>query len=298
MPKSRNRRKGKKNRKSAARKRNSSSQVAPPPFAGMESLLHSMGPDDDSASSPEAQAQDLVYSAWEIPDPRERVRKAKRALEIWPDCADAWVQLAKNMAESLEEAHELYTAGVKAGERALGEQAFTDDVGHFWGILETRPYMRARIGLARTLKAMGQIDEAVGHLRDMLCLNPDDNQGNRYDLLHLLVEHERDDEAAELLSEYASDALAEWAYTGALLAYQQHGASVRADELMQAALKRNAFVPAYLLGGRRIPKQLPATIGLGDNNEAIAYAADYKAIWRKTSGALDWLKSHLPRSGR
>jgi len=293
MPKSGNRRKGKKKRKPAARKRNSASQVAPPPFAGMESLLHSMRPEDKSDSSPEARAQDLVYSAWEMADPRERVRKAKRALEIWPDCADAWVLLAKNKAESLEEAHELYTAGVEAGERALGKQAFTDDVGHFWGILETRPYMRARIGLARTLEAMGQIDEAVGHLRDMLRLNPDDNQGSRYDLLHLLVEQERGDEAAELLTEYASDALAEWAYTGALVAYRQHGASERADELMRAARKRNAFVPAYLLGRRRMPKQLPATIGLGDNNEAIAYAADYKAIWRKTPGVLDWLKSHL-----
>jgi tetratricopeptide (TPR) repeat protein len=263
-----------------------------------EGLFHLMGLGSTGRSDGERRAQELIYDAWEMVHARDRIGLAKQALEIWPDCADAWVLLAKNMAESLEEAHELYTAGVEAGERAIGEAAVTEDTGHFWGILETRPYMRARLGLARILKEMGQIDEAVGHLRDMLRLNPADNQGNRYDLLHLLVEYERDDEAAELLSEYADDALAEWAYTGAFLAYRQHGASDRADELMRAALKRNAFVPAYLLGRRRIPKQLPATIGLGDNNEAIAYAADYKTFWRKTPAALDWLKSHLGKKSQ
>jgi hypothetical protein len=30
---------------------------------------------------------------------------------------------------------------VAAGERSLGPKAFEEDAGHFWGILETRPYM-------------------------------------------------------------------------------------------------------------------------------------------------------------
>lgn len=294
MPKSRNRRKGRKKRKPTVRKRKAQLQVPEqPPFAGMESLLHGMGADTDSDYSPEGRAQELVYSAWEMADPRDRIRTAKRALEIWPDCADAWVLLAENMAESLDEMYEFYAAGVEAGERALGEAAFTEDVGHFWGILETRPYMRARLGLARVLKEMGQIDEAVEHSRELLRLNPSDNQGNRYVLLHLLMEHGRDEEAASLLDEYVEDGMAEWTYARALLAYRQHGASDEAGELLEAALKRNAFVPAYLLGRRRIPKQLPAMIGLGDNNEAIACAADYKAIWKQTPGAHDWLKSNL-----
>ena len=29
-----------------------------------------------------------------------------------------------------------------AGERALGPETYQRDVGHFWGLLETRPYMR------------------------------------------------------------------------------------------------------------------------------------------------------------
>lgn len=294
MPKSRSTRKSGKKRKPAARKLKADSPVfEPPPFGGMESLFHSMGMGSSSAASPEGRAQNLVYSAWEMVDPGERVRTAKRALEIWPDCADAWVLLAENLAESLDEIYEFYAAGVEAGERALGEAVFAEDVGHFWGILETRPYMRARLGLARALKEMGRTDEAVGHLRELLRLNPGDNQGNRYLLLHWFLENDRDEEAADLLNEYADDGMAEWSYGRALLAWRRQGAGPASDELLDAALKRNGFVPAYLLGRLRVPKALPTTLRFGGKREAMLYAQDYKAIWKQTPGALDWLKSRL-----
>jgi len=294
MPKSRNRRKAGKKRKPSTRKRKADPPVVePPPFGSMESLLHLMGPDGASASSPESGAQNLVYSAWELADPRDRVRKAKRALEIWPDCADAWVLLAENMAESLDEMYEFYASGVEAGERALGESAFAEDVGHFWGILETRPYMRARLGLARVLKEMGQIDQAIGHLRELLRLNPGDNQGNRYLLLHWFLESDRDEEAADLLEDYADDGMAEWSYGRALLAWRRQGDGPAADKLLDAALERNGFVPAYLLGRLRVPKALPTTLRFGGKREAMLYAKDYKIFWKQTPGALDWLKSRL-----
>jgi len=41
---------------------------------------------------------------------------------------------------SLAEARDLYAASVKAGERALGEELFTEAVGHFWELMERRPF--------------------------------------------------------------------------------------------------------------------------------------------------------------
>ncbi|MDP2168388.1 MAG: hypothetical protein Q8J64_08670 [Thermodesulfovibrionales bacterium] len=52
--------------------------------------------------------------------------------------------LAQETSKSLDEEIDLYRQGVEAGEMALGKKAFKEGVGHFWGILETRPYMRAR----------------------------------------------------------------------------------------------------------------------------------------------------------
>lgn len=100
--------------------------------------------------TPLEEAQDLVYEAWNAKDKR-RVRLARQALRISPDCADAYVLLAEETARSLEEVRDLYEQGVKAGERALGPDAFKEFRGDFWGILETRPYMRARAGLAQQM---------------------------------------------------------------------------------------------------------------------------------------------------
>ena len=133
-------------------------------------------------------AQDLMYQAWETRTRQARINLAKRALKISPLCADAYVLLAQESARSVEEAKELYARGVEAGELALGPKTFKEDVGSFWGILETRPYMRARAGLAQALWTLGSRDEAIAHYRDMLRLNPGDNQGIRYILAAALLE--------------------------------------------------------------------------------------------------------------
>lgn len=238
-------------------------------------------------------AQDLVYDAWESADPRKRVMLAYEALLRSPDCADAYVIFAEEIPGALEEKRDMYAAGVEAGERAIGARPFKEDVGHFWGLLETRPYMRARAGLAACLWELGERKEAVSHYRDLLRLNPNDNQGVRYTLLGCLLTLRQDDEARELLDnpEYADDGTAMWPYARALLTYRREGPSGRAGALLQQALEVNRHVPAYLVGRKRIPKELPDLIGFGDELEAIAYAADYLEAWRSTRGAADWLRS-------
>lgn len=237
------------------------------------------------------EAQAVIYHAWETPDPRERVRLAMEALSHSPDCADAYVIFAEEIPDTLEEKREMYLAGVEAGQRALGDEAFTEDVGHFWGLLETRPYMRARAGLAACLWELGEREEAVDHYRDMLRLNPGDNQGIRYILLGYLLQMGGDDEAAALLDdpEYVDDGTATWPYSRALLAFRRRGPSAQAAAHLSDARGTNPHVPAYLLGRKPLPETLPDTIGFGDESEAIAYAADNLEAWRSTPGALRWL---------
>jgi tetratricopeptide (TPR) repeat protein len=235
-------------------------------------------------------AQALMYQAWEEQNPGRRIILAHEALDISPDCADAYVLLAEEEADTLGRALDYYRQGVEAGERALGKAYFKKNVGHFWGLLETRPYMRARQGLADTLWELGRQEEALPHYRDMLRLNPGDNQGIRYVLMNLLLSLERDAEARELLQQYEEDGMAEWLYTRALLAFRADGASDAARVALQTALERNPHVPAYLTGHKRIPTRLPDYVGWGDENEAVVYAAHHLSHWRRTPGAVDWLR--------
>jgi tetratricopeptide (TPR) repeat protein len=253
----------------------------------MRGLLGGLvGPHEET---PLSKAQDLMYEAFESHDPMERVELAKKALELCPDCADAYVLLAEH-TKNRKEALDLFEKGVAAGERALGPEAFRDDVGHFWGLIETRPYMRAREGLASTLWTMGRRDEAIGHLQDMLRLNPNDNQGVRDTLAGWLLAEERDEELARLFEQYDEETT-HWAYSKALVAFRQHGDTPESRRLLQRARKANQHVPAYLLGQKPLPLERPGWYSPGDRNEAILYAGGALSGWKETPGATAWLKA-------
>lgn len=243
---------------------------------------------DDSAAG---RAQAVLEQAYEEPDPDHRVALARQALTLDADCADAYVLLAEH-APTRRQALELYQEGVRAAERTLGPEPFARDVGHFWGLLETRPYMRARAGLADRLWTAGQRDEAVAHVRDLLRLNPGDNQGLRYTLAAWLLFLDRDDELSTLLEQYAEDGSAAWAYTRALLAFRREGSTIASRRLLKAARKVNKHVPAYLLGEKFPPEEPPASYSPGAESEAVMYVDAFLSGWKSTAGAIAWVREN------
>ncbi|PIZ15363.1 hypothetical protein COY51_05460 [Candidatus Desantisbacteria bacterium CG_4_10_14_0_8_um_filter_39_17] len=235
-------------------------------------------------------AQDIVYEAWDIKNKNERIRLAKKALSISKNCADAYVLLAEEQARSLNEAKEYYSKGVEAGERALGKEMFEESKGDFWGAIETRPYMRARAGLAQCLWKLGEYEEAIAHYKEMLLLNPHDNQGIRYLLASSFAELERYEELEKLLnSEYKGDCSPYWCYTAALLTFMKKDIP-KANRELQIAIKYNPSVPEYLTGKKSIPKTFPELLTVGGENEAFVYASDFLKLWQRTPGAIEWLK--------
>lgn len=241
--------------------------------------------------TPLDEAQELVFQALETTGKR-REKLARKALSISADCADAYVLLAE-AAKEPEEARRLYEQGVQAGERALGEEMFAQQAGYFWGIIETRPYMRARLGLADALWELGERQAAIEHLQAMLRLNPGDNQGVRYSLATWLLIMKDDAALDRLLAQYPDEWSAFWAYTKALHAFRRKGAKKQANKALQQAIDVNPFVPAYLLGFMPLPKELPAYYGLGTEDEAVNYLADAGLAWVETPGAIEWLMDFL-----
>jgi len=238
----------------------------------------------------EKQAQEKMYAAWDELNPAKRINLAHQAIAISPNCADAYVLLAEEEADTLGRARDYFQKGVEAGERALGEAFFDENEGYFWGLLETRPYMRAREGLANTLWNMGKKEEALTHYREMLRLNPGDNQGIRYSLLNLLLELNRNDKVDILLGEHEDDWSSEWCYTQVLRAFQKEGDSPTAQKALEEALEQNPHVPDYLTGAKRIPNRLPDMISPGRESEAVRFASTHLNFWRKAPGAVAWLK--------
>jgi tetratricopeptide (TPR) repeat protein len=126
----------------------------------------------------------LIEAAWAAPTLQKQHQLAQKALQLSAECIDAYVILAEH-ATHLQEAYDLYIKGTKIGERQLATE-LSRDIGHFWGIVETRPYMRAHFGLALAAWQLGQHDEAIQRLWRHLELNPNDSQGARDVLLGYL----------------------------------------------------------------------------------------------------------------
>jgi tetratricopeptide (TPR) repeat protein len=158
------------------------------------------------------EAQNLAYRAMDAEDENEAASFAKQALERDPDCVDALLIAAELNAQSPDELIAGLERAVQAGERSLGATFFKEKKGHFWGILETRPYMRARELLAEALYADGQVSKAIKHYEALLELNPNDNQGIRDLLLGAYLGEDNLKGSQRLLQEYGDDATAVFAW--------------------------------------------------------------------------------------
>jgi tetratricopeptide (TPR) repeat protein len=258
-------------------------------------LLSHLGgqvPEVDREATPLELAQDKMYEAFEASG-KKRTKLAREALSICADCADAYVLLAEEAAANVEQAKELFEQGVKAGERSLGSDFFKESSGHFWGVPETRPYMRAREGLAHCLWEIGERREAIKHFGEMLGLNPNDNQGVRYELAHLFLLEGLDEELGELFNQYSEDPSAIWAYSQALWKFQREGDSPKSRRVLSQAFRSNLYVPLYFGGVLDLPDILPLTVGFGDESEAEAYVLDAFPEWSETPGALEWLETRF-----
>ncbi|MCB9852529.1 MAG: tetratricopeptide repeat protein [Phycisphaerales bacterium] len=258
------------------------------------SELDSIAPAPQSALD---HAQEVVYEAWDASGRRRR-NLARKALEICDDCADAYVILADEAARPAE-AIDFYRQGVEAAERTLGAACFEENAGEFWGLIETRPYMRARFGLAQCLWADDRRAEAVEHYEALLRLNPNDNQGIRHILAACLLAMNDGERLTELFKRHENEVTAEWQYIRALWMFRQEGDSAEARRQATEALASNRHVPDFLAGRREIPSLLPGTYQLGAEDEAILCAAELGDEWYSTPGAIKWLDSiGKPRKGK
>lgn len=221
---------------------------------------------------------------------RLQIRRARQALALSPDCADAWVILG-DRASTPELALERYERGVEAGARAIGPERFSTLVGEFWGHLDTRPYMRARLALAQTLYSLGRDEDALAHYRELLRLNPNDNQGVRYLLVAALLELDQNDEAGAVLDQHDGDIQALWPYARGLWRFRTEGDTARTRAALDEARHANPHVVQYLLSPESTPLDRPAHFALRSKDEAVYVAEMLGDAFDATPGAASWLRS-------
>ena len=243
-------------------------------------------------------AQIRFFDAMDAETAAARMAAITALLRDNPLSGDAWGELAMAAPEGSPLALALWRQAVAAGTLAIGPLGFLDMEGEFWGYLETRPYMRARAGLAQELWRQGRHDAAIGELQDLLLLNPGDNQGLRYLLLGWLLELGRDAEATALHARYDGDSYAGWRYGAALLAFRRDGGdSAAARKALRDALAGNPHLGPLLTGAVPMPKRLPDAYSPGEASEAQVAYREMHPAWDATPGALAWLAAQMAEGG-
>lgn len=244
-------------------------------------------------ASPEAagDSQTLMVEAWEKDIYEESVPIVLEALTLNPRNADALLFLLDfyqwtGMAEI-----EALARIVEMAEEDLGEAAFTQFVPHFWGVLETRPYMRARERLGHRLLENGFLDEAAAEFGAMLELNPTDNQGVRYELLTVLLAQGQLKSVLQLMQDYPGECEYNtvFAWGKVLVDFLLEGAAVAANSL-RVARAQNPYAEGFASGRKRLPHRTPLQYQPGSEEEAKCFASLLNSAWKPHRKARKWLK--------
>ena len=227
---------------------------------------------------------------WRQRHRERRLDLAWQALELDPEHADALLMVLESTDMDGEERIAALRRIVAVAAKRLGKKAFQEFKPHFWGLLDTRPYMRARMQLAEELRGAGRLEEAIEEYEEMLLLNENDNLGVRHLLLPCLLALSRMDEARKLLKLHAGEcdwnaALAWGRVLERLLSGDEPGAS----KALAAARKQNPHVEVYLKGHRKLPRNLPDSCSVGSKEEALCYAGPLLTAWTRYSEAQRWL---------
>jgi len=253
----------------------------------MSNLMGQSLDDLPERTDKKGRSQDLVFEAYEQPVTKGK-KLIKQALELDPNNADAYNYLA-SIEKDIDGAIKMFEKAIKAGEKTLGKKFFKEEKGYFWGMIETRPFMRAKAGLADCLYAKKEVDKAIGIYEEMLELNPNDNQGIRYLLSTLLLSKNDLTKFQSFIENSEEEDCAVWNYNNALYQFKKSGQSANSDKELLKAYTSNEYVIDYMLGVKEMPKEQPQYVGRGDENEAISYVNGAWTVWDKTDEAFDWL---------
>jgi tetratricopeptide (TPR) repeat protein len=234
-------------------------------------------------------AVEMVWEAWEL-SPDKGKQLTQKALELHPDCIEAHEYMGESYSYYDKRAIH-FQKGVEIGRRIFGGAFLKENKGYFWGVSETRPFMRCLSSLANCHYSLLGCTEAIEIWKEMLELNPNDNQGIRFNLFPALLETNNLKDFKKYRKKH-TDGSSMMLFNDALAEFMEKGACESSNVLLQVAANNNKFVRPLLLATYP-PKASPATYTLNSPEEAVIYVHSAWRAWLRAKGAKDWLKNFV-----
>ncbi len=248
-------------------------------------------------------SDDFLELAYGAGNQKERIRFAKQALKLDPHNFDAEILLLE--VKDQDETRNVRDFG-KAVERAtryMEQEGYFDEeyIGEFWGVLETRPYMRLRSCYLDALLDCGMIGLACKEAEELLRLCENDNLGIRYRLMHIYTYFEEEEKALALHKQFDGYPETQMLFPLAILYYKRNELPKAAQYLRKLNgankdLKR--FLKFELGELPELEKELPNPADMegyrrGSLEELLLEQADNYFLFQGLDAFLDWALEQL-----
>lgn len=233
------------------------------------------------------EAYELLEKAENAKSKTQALKYAKKAYDTCPDCFDAilfQVQLEDNPLKRwklLEEGLELEK------ERLEDNNYFTkDNIGRFYGLFETRPYIRGLCAKVACLLQDGKIKQSRDLCKEIIRLNESDNTGTRYILMAIYAYLEDEEELLKLYKKYKEDNLEMLFPLFAL--YYKLGNDKKTKEYLDKINKSNPNFVKFFKGTMKDNNNVPkGYYSKGDSSEVKMYFTNYTFLIDSIPN-IDW----------
>ena len=226
-------------------------------------------------NTPLDDAYEILEEAQNAKTEKEAIKLAKKAYEKSKECFDA-ILFQCDLEENGIKRMKLLDEGLEFEKNRLTKEKYFDkeNIGHFYGIFETRPYIRGLVIKAEYLLEEGKISQAENVCREVLRLNENDNMGARYLLMAIYATLEKENDMLKLYKKYPEEDLEMIFPLFAL--YYKLGNDKKAKEYLNRIDKCNSNFVKFFNGTIKESKKVkPGYYSRGDSSEIFMYLDRY-----------------------
>ncbi len=225
-------------------------------------------------NTPLDDAYEILDKAKEAKSEKEAIRLAKQAYKKSNECFDA-ILFQTDLEDNCRKRMKLLDEGLEFEKNRLMKENYfdKDNIGRFYGIFETRPYIRGLVFKAEYLLEEGKMRLAMDVCKEVLRLNEHDNMGVRYLLMAIYAVLEEKDEMLKLYDKYPEENLETLIPLFSL--YYKLGDDVKAKEYLKRIDKCNANFVKLFDDSIEIDTDIPNIYRRGDISEIVMYMNRY-----------------------
>ena len=248
-------------------------------------------------NTPLDEAYELLEEAENAKTIKDAKRLAKKAFETSNACFDAKLFLADIEDNSIK-SRKILNEGLEFEKKRLEQEGFFDkeNIGSFYGLFETRPYIRGLYTKAHNLSNQGKYKKAIDVCKEILRLNENDNTGARYLLMALYAVIEDEKAMLDLYKKYNEEINLEMLFPLFVLYYKKEDDG-NAKKYLDMINKNNKhFIKFFKETIKLEEDSMPGYYSRGNASEVLMYMREYFFLVCTLSNIDDYIIENTKKS--